>query len=555
MDSVHRPTGPLPFGYGLDQGLHHDFEDSQGPPVPEGSELLDNNEMKYLSNFFEGVTVHNGSYGTSMLFGEGLGGFYTNRWCFPPELVGHEVSYGTAAGGLVESTFPGVAHLSGQESHSLRPTPNMMLPPMPAQQPSSSQQPQHPQHHQQPQHRLGDQHASADVLAAATALSRSSGAQFDMLYSPNQDTPSSVSHSVGPARHRPHYGEPGSGEANQPPSSQATPGQFNSLVFPPLRGDESYRRRARPPVDEVQFGSDPNFNRTTSNFVPQSERETTEAISAEQLLVMSCLERNVSAAPTRAPSPTSWSPQSPSGRRNSLLSPVKLKTMSHNPLTPEELDDDGSGRPKKRRRSTKPGDANMDEDAMRPSASALIGQASVPGSTSLPIRKLSTTPALRRTKPTGPLTPEAEAAAGTGPGSSAGSKKRRKSAAPGGTTAAGAPAKAPRENLTEEQKRENHIRSEQKRRNIIKNGFNDLTAVVPTLAGGGYSKAAMLNMTADWLAQIMEENEKLRKRLAQEGVILPPVSGPRSESGRGSGTQGQGQGVAVGRRGTASVAA
>lgn len=96
--------------------------------------------------------------------------------------------------------------------------------------------------------------------------------------------------------------------------------------------------------------------------------------------------------------------------------------------------------------------------------------------------------------------------------------------------------KAPRENLTEEQKRENHIKSEQKRRNIIKNGFNDLTAVVPTLAGGGYSKAAMLNMTADWLTQIIEENEKLRRRMAEEGVSLP---------GSGQGQVGVGRGASV----------
>lgn len=484
--------------------------------------------MKYLSNFFEGVNVHNSNYGSTMLFGEGLGGYFTNRWCFPPELVGHEVSYGTASG-LVEATFPDMAHHPlQQQNHPLRPTPNMMLPPVPTQQP------------QQSQHRLSDQHTSAEVLAAATALSRSSGGQFGMMYSPTQDMSSSVSHPVGPAHHH-HYGESSNSEVNHSSSGQAPSDPLNRLVFSVLGGggEESYPRRARRPVDEVQFGSDPNFNQPTSNFVPQSEKETTEAISAEQMLVMGCLEKSVSAAPTRAPSPTSWSPPSPSGRRSSLLSPVRLKTMSHNPLTPDELENDGSGRPKKRRRSTKPGELNSEEDARRPSASSLLGKGSLPGTQSLTIQRLSTTPVPRRTKPSGPLTPEAESA------SSSNGKKRRKSTAPPSATGTGTAAaangkapmpKAPRENLTEEQKRENHIKSEQKRRNIIKNGFNDLTAVVPTLAGGGYSKAAMLNMTADWLTQIIEENEKLRRRMAEEGVSLP---------GSGQGQVGVGRGASV----------
>lgn len=77
----------------------------------------------------------------------------------------------------------------------------------------------------------------------------------------------------------------------------------------------------------------------------------------------------------------------------------------------------------------------------------------------------------------------------------------------------GGATRAPRENLTEAQKRQNHIRSEQKRRNIIKSGFNELVAIVPALKGGGYSKAAMLNMTAEWLADVIAGNERLRGML------------------------------------------
>ncbi|ORY63989.1 uncharacterized protein BCR38DRAFT_301822, partial [Pseudomassariella vexata] len=62
--------------------------------------------------------------------------------------------------------------------------------------------------------------------------------------------------------------------------------------------------------------------------------------------------------------------------------------------------------------------------------------------------------------------------------------KRRKSNANG--------SKPPRENLSDEQKRQNHILSEQKRRTLIKEGFEDLQEIIPNLKNGGYSKSAML---------------------------------------------------------------
>lgn len=91
--------------------------------------------------------------------------------------------------------------------------------------------------------------------------------------------------------------------------------------------------------------------------------------------------------------------------------------------------------------------------------------------------------------------------------SEANQKRRRSNAA--------AAAKATRENLTEDQKRENHIKSEQKRRTLIREGFEDLGELVPGLRGGGFSKSAVLIMTADWLEELMQGNDVLRRRLDQ----------------------------------------
>ena len=85
--------------------------------------------------------------------------------------------------------------------------------------------------------------------------------------------------------------------------------------------------------------------------------------------------------------------------------------------------------------------------------------------------------------------------------------KRRKST--------GVAIKPTRENLTEDQKRENHIKSEQKRRTLIREGFEDLGELVPGLRGGGFSKSAVLIMAADWLEDLIQGNEVLQARLDQ----------------------------------------
>lgn len=82
-----------------------------------------------------------------------------------------------------------------------------------------------------------------------------------------------------------------------------------------------------------------------------------------------------------------------------------------------------------------------------------------------------------------------------------------------------------RENLTEEQKRTNHILSEQKRRNLIKQGFDELCSLVPELRGGGFSKSAMLLQAAEWLEDMMHGNEILKTQLSDlksmNGIIVP----------------------------------
>jgi len=71
--------------------------------------------------------------------------------------------------------------------------------------------------------------------------------------------------------------------------------------------------------------------------------------------------------------------------------------------------------------------------------------------------------------------------------------------------------KLQRENLTEEQKRSNHILSEQKRRNLIKRGFEDLQELVPEIRNGGQSRSGALTEAANFLEKLIEDNKTFRQ--------------------------------------------
>ncbi|KAG6009366.1 hypothetical protein E4U21_002676 [Claviceps maximensis] len=65
-----------------------------------------------------------------------------------------------------------------------------------------------------------------------------------------------------------------------------------------------------------------------------------------------------------------------------------------------------------------------------------------------------------------------------------------------------------------EQRRRNHIQQEQRRRAMLKNGFSDLTDLVPGLGTRDMSKSAILEKTAEWLERLVSGNKFLRDRLA-----------------------------------------
>ena len=261
-------------------------------------------------------------------------------------------------------------------------------------------------------------------------------------------------------------------------------------------------RPAPPP--EISFGTDTGF--TGSNFTTANgESNIEKRVFDRQNSILDCLEPNTSAAPTRASSPQhngggggrsggvngngngAGAGAGAGGRETT--SPLKLRTRQ---FTIPPFESDNSNQPPKKRRKSKP---KMSPDEDDPAEfDHFDAVARTPARTGR-----GSTGSISRSRPLNGSSPVEEPP-------SAGGRRRR----------GGGPApKPPRENLTEAQKRENHIKSEQKRRTLIKDGFDDIQEIVPELKGSGLSKSVILGAAGDYLDKILAGNNILSQKLAK----------------------------------------
>lgn len=230
-------------------------------------------------------------------------------------------------------------------------------------------------------------------------------------------------------------------------------------------GDNRLARQSQPSppnVPDLQYGTDQQFSNNNQPFVPQNEKDSSESMANDQLRYMKAVELSHSADNTRAPSPVFNGDG------------FNLKTRG----PPKALNLEPSGHDAGRFRKSRSGDGDLDDEDEPQSA----------------VSKASS----RKRKPKGDGT-DSPGADGLGSG------KRRKSSAA-----------VRRDNLTEEQKRSNHINSEKKRRKVIQVGFENLGVIVPGLTSGGNpSKSAMLETSVTFLQDLLQGNTRLRQQLAQ----------------------------------------
>lgn len=76
--------------------------------------------------------------------------------------------------------------------------------------------------------------------------------------------------------------------------------------------------------------------------------------------------------------------------------------------------------------------------------------------------------------------------------------------------------------LSENEKKANHIASEQKRRQAIREGFDRLTELVPGLEGQGRSESIVLKKTVDFIRDQLAERQRLVERIEELGGQLEP---------------------------------
>lgn len=515
-------------------------QDPRNPPPANGPGLFSNDEENFLFTFFESNIGSN--YGADLNLCGVEVDVHTDDWDLPdlPLLLHHETLPPMANAPLETISVstdekPLQASVPGSQDMAMLPDGNSgqsNTGPGPPLQPTQSE-------------------LQPDAIAAARALLSSSGQMFGPMFGPANGVTPQAPHPTGLPQHRGLSGGPAGDVFRLSPNNdpnvvtpQAThpagPPQHCGLsagpagdvfqlslnnnlpyMFNAFRDPLGVQSCAAPPLRpfiEVQFGSDPNFN--GEHFVHESASETARRELAQQLATLQAFRRNPSAAPTRAPSPVSMAPPSPQSHvsMSSIERPAKQQKLAH-PLTPDEPEHGEPDRPRKRQRSTtRTTAASPQSSAAYPHATQQLDQqfhyliqgqgrpitaaASSAGSPS------TTTPELGKCESpeAAPPTPEREAAAAR--------RKRRTSSAATNGGKASATRKQPRVNLTEEQKNYNHIQSEQRRRTYIKNHFEALQMIVPTLKSNSFSKAVMLNMTADWLLGLAEENKKLAERVS-----------------------------------------
>lgn len=71
--------------------------------------------------------------------------------------------------------------------------------------------------------------------------------------------------------------------------------------------------------------------------------------------------------------------------------------------------------------------------------------------------------------------------------------------------------------LTEQEKKNNHIASEQKRRQAIREGFDEIADIVPGLKGQGRSEALVLEGATNHIRRLLAERYQLVMEIKEQG--------------------------------------
>ncbi|KAG8624524.1 hypothetical protein KVT40_007591 [Elsinoe batatas] len=75
-----------------------------------------------------------------------------------------------------------------------------------------------------------------------------------------------------------------------------------------------------------------------------------------------------------------------------------------------------------------------------------------------------------------------------------------------------------KERLTEAQRKKNHIQSERMRREAVRNGFNQLSDIVPGMADMGRSEVRVLTATVEYIDEQLKRKQQIKERCRALGM-------------------------------------
>ena len=305
-------------------------------------------------------------------------------------------------------------------------------------------------------------------LGLPQAISNRSSLGTHQVYEPIYDTSS-----MSAFDHMPSIVQNSSYLFPTPPVSTHVPTFFDSNSD--LNGPLQTSRAVQTP-QRLQFGSDARFE--GPGFMAPPEQETEEALVRRRIDHLECLKPVPSPASTHPPSPMAQK-RKPSQTQYPDKQASSYHRLPNQNLGPPQVFDDfeePAPTPKRKRKAALDDDLDYDGAAAPARTQSKRTKISA-GKTSTPIRQTAST-------------------------SNADSSKQRQ-----------ASIKNSRQVLSEEQKKTNHILSEQKRRDLIRRGYEGIQVLVPALKNTKTSKGGMLESAANWLDDIMRSNDVLRQQL------------------------------------------
>ena len=476
------------------------FQDAPAPPPPvpiRGESLLTDSEATNIHDFFN--QVGHGSAPFPMLEGDDI-----NAWSMYPDgaeqlpplfseattSAGYPplMSYETASNmGTTDQVF-GNPFNSGRVPEPIQPAPSS-----PATMAAVNTLMRH--RHHSFQSPLNDEMISRyEALSSHNNPGRKESVPLDHRYFAGNTTNFFGNGSMGPYMH-----DSGTSMNNNVQHmSRAYSISTESPALMPSNGHyniPAFDRKDFVPREEgplLHFGSDGNF--ANNGFMPPPNLETEDHVTDKMLQRLDSFEAQTSTTNTAANTQPS-SPIMPKSKRKSSAPNGKTKLPVAVDATPDEKDAGIAQKPKSTKRRKSKADDKAEEMAIDEEEDDWVEPKPRRGK-----RQKSTS-----ANNSSSATNNASANSSNGPRAEQASTQARGSQS--------ADRRSGRENLTEEQRRNNHIHSEQKRRNTIKGGYDELISFVPGLKAGGFSRSASMTQAVDWLKELMQNNVQLRDQL------------------------------------------